>query len=56
MARISVQQQLERHPGGRDGSGQDHPDNRTGHIPHGEEESQWAIPYYCSSQVSLSKV
>ncbi len=37
MAGVSVQQQLERNPGRRDGLGQDHPDHRPPVLPDGGE-------------------
>ena len=44
MDGVAVQQQSERHLGRRDGLGQDHPDDRAGELPDGEEEKHGTLP------------
>lgn len=52
VAGVPVQQQPERHPGRRDGSGQNHPDHRFNHIPHGAQADQRPLPHHSTSLVS----
>lgn len=54
VAGVAVQQQLERHPGRRDGPGQNHPDHRPHHLPHGEQAPQRALSHHRATLVSPS--
>lgn len=52
VAGVPVQQQPERHPGRRDGPGQDHPDHRSHHVPHGAQADQRTLSHHSTSLVS----
>lgn len=43
MDGVAVQQQTERHPGRRNGPGQDDPDHQSCHLPDREEAAEWTL-------------
>lgn len=54
VAGVTLQQQLEWHPGWWDGSRQNDPDYRPHHLPHGVQAHQWALPHHRTSLVSVN--
>lgn len=52
VAGVALQQQLEWHPGWRDGSWENDPDYRPHHLPHGVQAPQRALPHHRTTLVS----